>query len=312
MKLVEYLLDGGTIFDVTYSWPEWLTSDIRTGVESLAMDYALRTIQPRVQLLAELTDNDLEEIIQLQVKNRVLRNDYKYQTLLATEGFEYNPIENYNMTESESGSMDKGQQIDTTLHGHQLQRTHANSDTRTFANTDTQTLANSDTLTLNTLEGRQSAAHITGSSSSTEGARSDSTTKSMYGYNSASGVPSDTEGFSKGSQQNSATSGSDSTGTETIQRTGTETTAHAGTITDGHTGTIADAHTGTITDANSGTDTMTSGTRKDTHARSLTRSGNIGVTTSQQMIESEREVANFSFLKILTEDLVNSFCLGVM
>ena len=280
MKLVEYLLDGGTIFDVTYSWPEWLTSDIRTGVESLAMDYALRTIQPRVQLLAELTDNDLEEVIQLQVKNRVLRNDYKYQTLLATEGFEYNPIENYNMSESESGSFDKGQEVDTTLHGHQLQRTHANSDT----------------LTLNTLEGKQSSAHITGSSSSTEGARSDSTTKSMYGYNSANSVPADTEGFSKGSQQNSATSGSDSTGAETIQRTGTETNAHAGTI----------------TDANSGTDTMTSGTRKDTHARTLTRTGNIGVTTSQQMIMSERDVANFSFLKILTEDLVNCFTLGVM
>lgn len=46
MKLAEYLLDGGTLFDVTYTWPEWLTSDIRTGVESLAMDYALRTIQP--------------------------------------------------------------------------------------------------------------------------------------------------------------------------------------------------------------------------------------------------------------------------
>ena len=87
-------------------------------------------------------------------------------------------------------------------------------------------------------------------------------------------------------------------------RSGTEATAHTGTITD--------AHTGTITDANSGTDTMTSGTRKDTHARTLTRSGNIGVTTSQQMIESEREVANFSFLKILTEDLVNCFTLGVM
>ena len=312
MRVLDFLKDGGQIFDSLSTYPEWLTNDIQGAVQAQLIDYALRRIQPRVQLLADQLDEEVEEVVQMLVKARIDRNSYKYETLLATESFEYDPIENYNMTESESGSFDKGQEVDTTLHGHQLQRTHANSDTRTFANTDTQTLANSDTLTLNTLEGRQSAAHITGSSSSTEGARSDSTTKTVYGYNSSTGVPSESEGFSKGAQQNSATSGSDSTGSETIQRTGTETTAHAGTITDGHTGTIADAHTGTITDANSGTDTMTSGTRKDTHARSLTRSGNIGVTTSQQMIEAEREVANFSFLKILTEDLVNSFCLGVM
>lgn len=296
MRVYDFISEGGQLFSNTATYPEWLTSDMQTSVQDQLFDYALRRIQPRLIYLAEKMEIDLEDMIQAEVQRRIERNNYKYVTLLATESFEYNPIENYNMSESESGSMDKGQQIDTTLHGHQLQRTHANSDTTTHADTDT--------LTLNTTEGKQSAAHITGSSSSTEGARSDSTTKSMYGYNSTDGVPADTEGFSKGSQQNSATSGSDSTGSETIMRSGTEATAHTGTITD--------AHTGTITDANSGTDTMTSGTRKDTHARTLTRSGNIGVTTSQQMIMSEREVADFSFLKILTEDLVNCFTLGVM
>lgn len=296
MRVYDFISEGGQLFSNTATYPEWLTSDMQASVQDQLFDYALRRIQPRLVYLAEKMDIELEDMIQAEVQRRIERNNYKYLTLLATESFEYNPIENYNMSESESGSMDKGQQIDTTLHGHQLQRTHANSDTTTHADTDT--------LTLNTTEGKQSAAHITGSSSSTEGARSDSTTKSTYGYNSANGVPADTEGFSKGSQQNSATSGSDSTGSETIMRSGTEANAHTGTITD--------AHTGTITDANSGTDTMTSGTRKDTHARTLTRTGNIGVTTSQQMIMSEREVANFSFLKILTEDLVNCFTLGVM
>lgn len=296
MRVYDFISEGGQLFSNTATYPEWLTSDMQTSVQDQLFDYALRRIQPRLIYLAEKMEIDLEDMIQAEVQRRIERNNYKYVTLLATESFEYNPIENYNMSESESGSMDKGQQIDTTLHGHQLQRTHANSDTTTHADTDT--------LTLNTTEGKQSAAHITGSSSSTEGARSDSTTKSMYGYNSANGVPADTEGFSKGSQQNSATSGSDSTGSETIMRSGTEANAHTGTITD--------AHTGTITDANSGTDTMTSGSRKDSHSRTLTRSGNIGVTTSQQMITQERDVANFSFLKILTEDLVNCFTLGVM
>lgn len=280
MKLLDFLKDGGQIFDGLTTYPEWLTNDIQGAVQAQLIDYALRRIQPRVQLLADQLDEEVEEVVQMLVKARIDRNSYKYETLLATESFDYNPIENYNMTESESGSFDKGQEVDTTLHGHQLQRTHANSDT----------------LTLNTLEGRESAAHITGSSSSTEGARSDSTTKSVYGFNSTDPVPADVESFSKGAQQNSATSGSDSTGGETIQRTGTETNAHSGTI----------------TDANSGTDTMTSGTRKDTHASSKSRAGNIGVMSTQDLIRQQREIAEFSFLKILTEDLVNSFCLGVM
>ncbi len=280
MKLVEYLLDGGTLFDVTYTWPEWLTSDIRTGVESLAMDYALRTIQPRVQLLAELTDNDLEEVIQLQVKNRVLRNGYKYQTLLATESFEYNPIENYNMSESGTDGHTKGQQVNTELHGHSLTRTHSNTDT----------------LTLNTSDARTSSASISGTSGSTEGSRTDTSSKSVFGYNSSTAVPSESDQNVKGQQTNSGTSSSQSSGSDTLLRTGTE----------------ANAHTGTITDANSGTDTHTEGQRIDSTTHSLTRSGNIGTVTAQDMILQEREIADFSFMNILTRDLINSFCLGVM
>ena len=280
MKLAEYLLDGGTLFDVTYTWPEWLTSDIRTGVESLAMDYALRTIQPRVQLLSELTDNDLEDVIQLQVKNRILRNDYKYRTLLATEGFEYNPIENYNMTESGTDGHTKGQQVNSDLHGHTLTRTHSDTET----------------LTLNTSDARTSSASISGTSGSTEGSRTDTSSKSVYGYNSSEAVPSESGQNVKGQQINSGSSSSQSSGSDTLLRTGTE----------------ANAHTGTITDANSGTDTHTEGQRIDSATHSLTRSGNIGTVTAQDMILQEREIANFSFIDILTRDLINSFCLGVM
>lgn len=280
MKLLDFLKDGGQIFDGLTTYPEWLTNDIQGAVQAQLIDYSLRRIQPRVQLLADQLDEEVEEVVQMLVKARIDRNSYKYETLLATESFEYNPIENYNMIETESGSFDKGQEVDSTLHGHQLQRTHANSDTLTLATTD----------------GRQSAANISGTSGSTEGARSDSTTKSIYGMNSSDAVPSDVESFSKGSQENSGTSSSNSSGSETLQRTGTETTAHSGTI----------------TDANTGTDTMTSGARKDTHASSKTRAGNIGVMSTQDLIGQQRAVAEFSFLKILTEDLVNSFCLGVM
>lgn len=280
MRLIDYLKEGGQLFDPAGSYPEWLTGEIKTAVQSQAFDYALRRIQPRVQLLADQIDADIEDVIQDLVGLRIQRNDYKYRTLLATESFDYNPIENYNMIESGTDGHTKGQQVNSDLHGHSLTRTHSDTET----------------LTLNTSDARTSSASISGTSGSTEGSRTDSSSKSVYGYNSSEGVPSESDQNVKGQQINSGTSSSQSSGSDTLLRTGTE----------------ANAHTGTITDANSGTDTHTEGQRIDSATHSLTRSGNIGVTTSQQMIESEREVANFSFLKILTEDLVNSFCLGVM
>lgn len=51
------------------------------------------------------------------------------------------------------------------------------------------------------------------------------------------------------------------------------------------------------------TDTKTFEDREDTKTHNLTRKGNIGVTTSQQMIESERQLVRFSLLKEFFEDI---------
>ena len=45
--------------------------------------------------------------------------------------------------------------------------------------------------------------------------------------------------------------------------------------------------------------------------QSHTRTGNIGVTTTQDMIKQEREIAEFHFLSIFTRKIINAICLGV-
>ena len=45
--------------------------------------------------------------------------------------------------------------------------------------------------------------------------------------------------------------------------------------------------------------------------RTLRAKGNIGVTTSQQMLESERQVAYFELIKIIAHDTVNAICSGL-
>lgn len=86
-----------------------------------------------------------------------------------------------------------------------------------------------------------------------------------HGFNSAQAVPTDAD-----TQR--------ATGTNTVTRTGQEQRTYNTT----------DADTGTQTENDGGQDTHTRNYR-------LTRSGNIGVTTSQQMIESERALWVWNF-----------------
>ena len=136
---------------------------------------------------------------------------------------EYNPIHNYEMTETESPDITR---------------------TRT------------PNITRENITTTQADVQTTGTTS---------TSKDVYGFNSgATGVP-----------QDSAT-GSTST-TVTMSPSSNK-------VTD------TDSETGTETETTTGT-------------RSLTRSGNIGVTTSQQMIESELELRRQHMASIAFDDL---------
>lgn len=42
--------------------------------------------------------------------------------------------------------------------------------------------------------------------------------------------------------------------------------------------------------------------------RTLSRAGNIGVTTTQQMLESERNLAHFNLIKIVANDIIKQIC----
>lgn len=89
----------------------------------------------------------------------------------------------------------------------------------------------------------------------------------IHGFNSALGIPANEQ---------------------TNTTTGTDTTTHSGT--EQHQYNLSDTDTGTQSIRDTGTDTQTRNYR-------LTRSGNIGVTTSQQMLQSERELWQWNFFR---------------
>lgn len=99
------------------------------------------------------------------------------------------------------------------------------------------------------------------------GSGSDTEEQKTHGFNSSSGVRSDDKENTKTATQSSN------------RDSETETTYNT-----------TDAETGTQSFADGGTDT-------ETHNYELTRSGNIGTLTTQQMIRSEREIWMWNFFE---------------
>ena len=163
----------------------------------------------------------------------------EYNTL----SLEYNPISNYDMTESETASGTTG-------------NTRLNTGTQATAKTGTITTTH--TGTQGTSESNQASGTTTGSAD-----------RGLYGFNSSESVGDSTD-------STSTTTGTSASGSST------------------RTDNLSDTQTNNTTDTT--TDNLSqsdSGTHSDT--RTLTRSGNIGVTTSQQMLTAEREVGLWNF-----------------
>lgn len=164
--------------------------------------------------------------------NRHYRTFEKWITAL---NIEYNPLENYDRSESSKDITDKDV-----------------GNTRTLNNEDKTTLNNEDKRTLDTTNVAENV---------------------VSAYDSSAYQPSDKV-----------------------------TTDDDGTITDNHTGTVTDNHTGTIKDEYSDDTTFTHSSRIH---------GNIGVTTSQQMLQSELDIARFNIIQEITNLFMTELCICV-
>lgn len=66
-----------------------------------------------------------------------------------------------------------------------------------------------------------------------------------------------------------------------------------------------------VTTSGASADNETQKTTTHTGTETLTRSGNIGVTTSQQMLESEFKVRQYDFYKMMYNDIDSILCLSI-
>ena len=195
----------------------------------------------------------------------------KWSRLYRILSLEYEPIENYNMTETEN----------TTS-------TNENADTITtnITNSNNVTETNTGTNTANDSESRIGKNVITDSRTITEN-NNVTNNNSLYGFNSVSGVNSD-------SQNGTETRNTTDNNTHNDDLKGTRTNEHSENI---NTSKVT-AQKNDIKDVKDGTHT-----ENGSQDRTLSRHGNIGVTTSQQMINSEIELWQWDFFSGVFKDI---------
>lgn len=192
-------------------------------------------------------------------------------------GLNYEVLDNYNgMTESTT--------TDTFANVDALSFV-GRSDTRTLNHNDALTFTNrQDTRTLNTQTDEESDGNNP-RTTTTQINEHKSTSHYTSGYNSDTAVFE----YEDVTRSDATDEHGNPLNDSVVIESGKMTTKDSGTITDGKSGTETTTHSGTITDGKSGTE-QTSHTGTITHAYEETKHGNLGVTTSQQMLNSEIEL----------------------
>lgn len=255
-KILESRYDIFTILN-TMGVP-WADLNI---TQELYIDYMCNISGEKIisNLLEKVVDGDTITQGELTVIMRLVYSMYgdKWNRLWNALQLEYNPVYNYNMVENMTD--------DTTEYNHGKTTTRTNDTSYTKEGTDTETTTDYTEETTNDL------AHTKTGTETTDPGSSKTENNSVYGFNSADAVPV--------AGKETTFTGEDTTTYDlTDADTGTSTKVVNGAVTTEYD--TEEKNTGTITDVDSGTDTQT-------RNYELTRVGNIGVTTTQQMLESE-------------------------
>lgn len=201
---------------------------------------------------------------------------------------EYNPIENYNRTETATEIGESTEQ-----HSGSDSQAHTGTDTETHSGSDTETHSGSDGVSstqTTTLDGTDKETH----------SGTDTTTTRRAAFDTNTLVDTESVATSNGHVITK-----DMDDTTTVTGSGSTTFGHV--VTDAHGHTIANQHGETITETHG---------HKITGGNEITReshiSGNIGVTTNQAMALAEVELApKLNVMNYIIESFKKRFCLMV-
>ena len=215
-----------------------------------------------------------------------------WQRIYTASLMEYNPIENYNRTEIETITDDKTEShtgTDTTTISGNRTETNSGTDTTTISENRTETNSGTDTTT------------TTGNSTETNSG-TDTETNKQTAYDSNLQYVHDSSDLAHGH-------------TIGINSSGSNATAYGHSIGETSSGSNATAYGHSIGETSSGSNALAHGeiiTNEGEITRENHTSGNIGVTTSQQMLEQEIEISSkLNVINIIVQSFKTRFCILV-
>ena len=273
----------------------WYDEQLTGQASNLAWLYFNRSRQKLITSMVKESNSAMSAYAEIVLQ---LYGD-KWNHIWNLYQLDYNPIENYNMiengsdTNTKSGSLDRSGAI-----------TRTGSLDRSGAITKTGSESVSDDLTYSGKESNTRTGNIEDSGAKLDN-QADRDSK-IYGYNSSTGVNSESD-TQQSSHKNTQTynnlkderSFTDRTDSRDITTTFTNRA---------DTDTRKDTYNN-IKDEDTRKDTYNN--IKDEHYHNLTRSGNIGVTTTQQMAESELEYRKHLYFEMVFSDIDHILTLPV-
>lgn len=263
--------------------PAWFTG---LNFEQLAKD-SLDRMYLSVHYANSVSVFEYGATLDITVTGIMERNRYKFDNLYRTIIQEYNPIENYDRIEDTTVDID-GTNTDNTKADSTTVRTGSEIDTKSggFSNSKTGTMA--ETTVFSGSENHKQSGSVT-------------STNQTRAFNS---------GLTDVSKNTSTTpTGTDDTLTFADRKNVAETTFNGYKDTTEY-NELKNQHLyNSVTDTTADTSTV-SGVRKDKHVTTSRIHGNIGVTTSAQMLESERKLSDFDFLDIVYRTVLDELSCG--
>lgn len=222
-------------------------------------------------------------ILQNTIVNWYNSHKYQYETLYKTTLLKYEPLQNYNRTEEVEDTTNKTGTDDTTF-GSRTDTSTTNNTTNMGAQDNTNT--DNETTKIGTINTE------TNSSISRKGSESNEKEVAPYDAETYYNQEKDTLSFTNRTDTNTSATTTDAR-TDTRTNNSTEKIGARIDTTESSTSNTFGGHT----DA-------TSRNENETYTHTSHMYGNIGVTTSQQMLASEREVAYFNFVSIVAHDII--------
>ena len=226
-------------------------------------------------------------------------NSKRWEGLYNTLQQEYNPIENYNMVETKEGeTVNTYGKTNTRTDNlsRDINNTLTDNLTETNNNTRTDNLSHNITINESVTETDVKTGTDTTTPDLTETNESD-----IYGFNSSSAAHANRD---TKTTEGTQTIDYDTTNEKTIERSRTDIETNTGTETNENTKTNTGTQTTIEAETNTGTQVNAlGGSDSATDEYTLTRHGNIGVTTTQQMLEQERNIWLWDFFRIVFIDV---------